>query len=328
MARKLKLDNDVAVGNGHTYTNIESYDNCKIDRVEIGYKEIHLADGFIKDMDYMKCLVSIGHEFRHVQQIQDMIHSDSEFSKRLLFYDIAQMDNDVYADLNYRNVPTEIDAQLEGVQRAYDICCVFFDEEQANKLVCDYANHDSKSNGMSVIPKKRSGYKSIDEIVSALNQKLQQSFEQPRKLPKNPLGLTWLRIASRKHSDIPVEEMFSRCSRGDQQDKFLTACYKATKNYGFAILARYECADWYANKSLYGELFSILREPCLSGAEICEERFPDYYYDEDEGEWEIGISPKDSDVSRREKRLRQAEELADKLGLNKDTESGFDYEKE
>lgn len=147
------LSNKKRLGTGDIgYCLLCDKHNEYLGNMYIGVKGLHFM-GVVSDANVITALISIHHEFRHVEQFQRMRNDSNPYYGLMLNSLMSEYvcinkqtkSNDYYVN-NYKYNSREIDAIYYSLQRTYVDLLEFTDDTFAEKLVLDFVNRQAKTN--------------------------------------------------------------------------------------------------------------------------------------------------------------------------------------
>lgn len=143
-------------GNGHALVGFASLKSG-----------IHNVFGFapLQDDVFVNTLVAIRHEERHCR-VFDMIRSGN-CGESLLCAHVAKQGSNSYYVFNRTCFATEIDAEYHGVMGAYNDLIALCDEDDAERLICDYVNDRCTNYAYYIVSHDGASFSSISQIEDA-----------------------------------------------------------------------------------------------------------------------------------------------------------------
>lgn len=191
---KVKVDFDIDLTTevtGEASDNIEfGLDKNKIYDISINIKNLgcKIEQKFgktleIKDFDFVGYLITLNHEFRHMDNFFNQYKntkSTAEDCRYLAVNYLARQGSDIYYETNYEIMPIEIDAEQNGICRAYEYLQKRFPNEDCEKLIVDVVNYKAENLKYFIEPKFPNGYNTIKEINDAFDKAFEQSKKEQR----------------------------------------------------------------------------------------------------------------------------------------------------
>lgn len=138
-----------------------------INDVYIDISELCKNPLFVDDAAFCNVLISIGHEFEHVRQINQI--RNGEASNELVYSWVADSISERYYDLNYDFSYREIAAEKAGVDFAYGVLEDNFKEKRASKIM---------SKRMSEVKRTYTDEYGCDGLSEYMLSRIDKSFDK------------------------------------------------------------------------------------------------------------------------------------------------------
>lgn len=177
---------------GETSDNIEfGLDKNKIYDISINIKDLGsiIEQKFgkilsINDFDFVGYLITLNHEFRHMDNFFNQYkntRNTAEDCRYLAVNYLTRQGSDIYYETNYEMMPIEIDAEQNGICKAYEYLHRKFPNADCEKLIADVVNYKAENLNYFIKPKYPSGYNTIKEINEAFDVAFEQSKKEQRR---------------------------------------------------------------------------------------------------------------------------------------------------
>lgn len=226
-----KFNSNFDVSYANTYTD----DNGFAILVNVGIREIysakgsplHFIDPVIPDVDFVRTVLNIHHEYAHCLQKNQTFRQDvlEECERQQLIQEIACRDNPDYYihDGNYTVNANEIQAEQFGVENTYDYLCKEFPNISVHDIETVLVNIvNDKVQNSTYFLKTKEPFKSLQEINDAFEKAYDESFDKNRFYYVNTKDTKdVVKLYMQKHSDI--KEIYLSLSNPRLKDKYIAA---------------------------------------------------------------------------------------------------------
>lgn len=166
----IELDNTIPIGTGMTYDAINQPPKSIIGTQGLSEKKSIISPkATVRDDKFIKCLISIYHEYRHVSLAVNKYQTNNlspTFYDNLAVTYLAQHNNNYYMT-NRTDFITEIDAELHGILFAYEYINENFPDipqQCIDDLFIDYVNN-ARLNTTYQIKDTTTPIQSMDDII-------------------------------------------------------------------------------------------------------------------------------------------------------------------
>lgn len=141
----------------------------------------------VPDENYIKALVSIFHEQRHLELASSKFtecNPNPDIRDAMISSYIIKQDNPTYYKNNYYHFPTEIDAEFHGIYMTYEYLCNQYPDMDKNiisNMMCGYVN-DRIKNTSYYVTKSSEPLKNFDEIENAFDDAMEYSVHSHKRI--------------------------------------------------------------------------------------------------------------------------------------------------
>lgn len=175
--------------------NIEdSFCHLKIDSneiaqsIEIGTKELHL---FNSNAIFVKKVVDVYHEIEHYKQHQALLDVLSN-KKQNLYQEELEICCTLALKSKYKGVenkysmlPSEIDAEINGILKAQKYVNSHYPNIDFEKCVLGYVNNTERWYGPNPLKEERPVFESLNKVLVYLYENLEISYDYPCRMEYN-----------------------------------------------------------------------------------------------------------------------------------------------